>query len=963
MGATPKLAGTTLLQYRILEKLGQGGMGVVYLAEDTRLGRKVAIKMLPPGDTDDPHRRQRLEQEARAAAALVHPGIATVFALEDSPAGAFIVFEYVPGETLRSQVRAGGMEPDQLLPIALEVAAALNAAHSGGIVHRDLKPENVMRTSDGACKVLDFGLARIDSILDNAPTQTRLTTAGTVLGTVGYMSPEQLEAADVDFRTDIFSFGVMLYELATGAHPFESSSKASTIAAVLKSEPPPLTAQNPVHPQELDRIVRKCLRKQRDDRYQSTRDLLVDLRNLKRESSEASVTTVEADDDADNLYRAALKRFLPSPRRWWDIHQLGCAFLFIPIYYYVATKMVVAISQAIGTSVASNWHGWDGVAAAFSASGPDAAWRNVGLLVFVGLMLTLSLDMAARLYLICVALFVPSRIRTDARTVQVLINGMYMVLAFLFIYSGSVLLRVSSNELMLGAFSIALGALCVLAGAVIEPVMVRSAFPRAFARKSRESSKADAGRASGESALLANVRRLVPDARRMWEMWLLLSIVSQPVLMVLAWLVRQAAMPIHLNGWPNAWFLAVLVITTAQLFLRFSIVLRAAVLPQRLPERIAQFRPAMRIVSLIEALAVFLVAPLLSVSRFPTAAPLGILSGLAILTFGLFIEPTNEKLVFPELTPRRPSAEEQSLRRGRGWWWFHQLATMFLTTPVVVWLHWQARGVIAPVFAHPIFLFNMIALGLHWSARLSIVIAGAVGDAELTSQAIRLRSWVRWSGWPVVAGLAIAAFAVGATAEILAAMLGVLSMGGVGCLVFLDPAVDRAAFPEFVKEDARPAEKKSFEFADRRFVNIALAHVPFVLLLVAPIAIGRISLDELMQGFSAQMTARQLGLAAYSLVVAIGGTALFANAALIVKDGLAGVRAFQRWFGVFLAIDLVATGAWLVIAFSGNEGRHTPPFVSIPVSVILLALPFGQLYGAKKLLRESSELSAATSSS
>src|ERR1051326_283054 len=349
MGATPHPAGEMVLQYRILEKLGQGGMGVVYLAEDTRLGRRVAIKMLRPEETGDAHRRQRLEQEARAAANLSHPAIATVFALEESTAGTFIVFEYVPGETLRSLVEPGGLDSDMLLAIALDVASALDVAHSAGIVHRDLKPENGMRAPEGGCKVRDFGRARIDAALEDSLTQSRLTPAGTVLGTIGYMSPEQLEARPVDFRTDIFSFGAMLYELATGIHPFESGSKASTIAAVLKSDPPSLSARNPIHPPELDRIVRKCLRKQREDRYQSTRDLLVDLRNLKRESSEAGITPLEAGDDEDNLYRAALKRFLPTPRRWWDLHQLFALFVYLPIYFYSGVRLPIAISSALNT--------------------------------------------------------------------------------------------------------------------------------------------------------------------------------------------------------------------------------------------------------------------------------------------------------------------------------------------------------------------------------------------------------------------------------------------------------------------------------------------------------------------------------------------------------------------------------------------------------------------------------------
>ena len=312
MGAAPQ-PGRVFDRYRLLEKLGEGGMGVVWRAEDTRLGRQVALKFLPPEAAHDSTRRQRFEQEARAAAALSHPTIATVHELAESEGQTFIVFEYVPGKTLRSSVAPGGVPPTELLDIAADIADALAAAHAAGVVHRDLKPENVMRAPSGRCKVLDFGLARINAApTSDGETRSNLTSPGIAVGTVGYMAPEQLEAKPVDFRADIFSFGTLLYELATGIHPFQGGSAASTIAAILKDDPRPLTERNRLQPAELERIVHKCLRKRPEERYQSTADLVTDLRNLKHDSSERPPTVAGAREEKSRrdprFYQIAVAR-------------------------------------------------------------------------------------------------------------------------------------------------------------------------------------------------------------------------------------------------------------------------------------------------------------------------------------------------------------------------------------------------------------------------------------------------------------------------------------------------------------------------------------------------------------------------------------------------------------------------------------------------------------------------------
>ncbi len=219
------LVGRQIGPYRVIEEIGRGGMGVVYAAKDERLGRMVALKALPSAFTSDPMRRARLTREARAAAALSHPSIATIFALEETDDVLCIVSELVRGRTLREELADGPLLPRQLIATLIDIAAALEAAHAMSIVHRDLKPENVIRRSDGQIKVLDFGLARWEPQPDT-PSMTRLTEAGVALGTPGYMAPEQLSGGEADARADIFSFGVLAWELATGEHPFGTDPAA-----------------------------------------------------------------------------------------------------------------------------------------------------------------------------------------------------------------------------------------------------------------------------------------------------------------------------------------------------------------------------------------------------------------------------------------------------------------------------------------------------------------------------------------------------------------------------------------------------------------------------------------------------------------------------------------------------------------------------------------------------------------
>ncbi len=284
-----------MAHYRILDKLGAGGMGEVYLAEDARLGRKLALKILPAEFTQQPDRIARFEQEARAASALNHPNIITVYEIGEEAGVHFIAFEYVAGRTLRYCLLPAGFGVKESLEITIQVAGALQAAHEAGITHRDIKPENVMLRPDGYVKVLDFGLAKLTekspeslgSVDTEAATmipapRVEMTDPGTVMGTVTYMSPEQARGQQVDARSDIFSLGVMLYEMLTGRAPFDGETASDVIAAILMSDPAPLSRSIANFPGELEWSVSKALRKDRDERYQTIKDFLSDLKHLKQ---------------------------------------------------------------------------------------------------------------------------------------------------------------------------------------------------------------------------------------------------------------------------------------------------------------------------------------------------------------------------------------------------------------------------------------------------------------------------------------------------------------------------------------------------------------------------------------------------------------------------------------------------------------------------------------------------------
>ena len=277
------MIGQTISHYKVIEKLGAGGMGEVYLAEDSRLDRKVALKILPQHLSDKAELRERFEREARAVSSLNHPHICTLYDIGEQDGIHYLVMEHLVGETLEARLAKGALPLEQTLEYAIQIADALDKAHRQGVVHRDLKPGNIMLVKSGA-KLLDFGLAKLQAAdtptnLSSLPTeQANLTAEGTILGTLQYMAPEQLEGKEADSRTDIFAFGAVVYEMATGKKAFEGKSQASLIAAIMGQDPRPMAELQPMTPQLLDRVVKRCLAKDLDERWQTAADLMAELK-------------------------------------------------------------------------------------------------------------------------------------------------------------------------------------------------------------------------------------------------------------------------------------------------------------------------------------------------------------------------------------------------------------------------------------------------------------------------------------------------------------------------------------------------------------------------------------------------------------------------------------------------------------------------------------------------------------
>src|SRR5881296_3052727 len=306
------LVGKLIGHYRIESLIGVGGMGEVYLARDQRLGRKAALKLLPDSLTTDETQLSRFKNEARSASALNHPNILTVYEIGTEGNRQFIATEFIEGITLRASIARGRINPHAALEIAVQVASALTAAHEAGVVHRDIKPENIMLRPDGYVKVLDFGIAKLTEHRPASDDHTSETTAGLqtrpglVLGTAHYMSPEQARGQKVDARSDIWSLGVVLYEMVAGNPPFRGETPSDCIAAILTAEPAPLSSVSPDVPARLESILQKALRKNTDERYQTIKEMLAELRSLKAKlEAEGSLSQTRSGGDS---YASEIKR-------------------------------------------------------------------------------------------------------------------------------------------------------------------------------------------------------------------------------------------------------------------------------------------------------------------------------------------------------------------------------------------------------------------------------------------------------------------------------------------------------------------------------------------------------------------------------------------------------------------------------------------------------------------------------
>ena len=629
------MIGQTIGHYRVLEKLGEGGMGVVYRAEDTRLGRQVALKALPVESANDPARRQRFQQEARAAAALNHTGIAAVHAMEEIGGSLYIVFEYVQGKNLRALLGGGAMPLDAVLELSTQVAHALASAHAHGIVHRDIKPENIVRTSEGDAKILDFGLARFspEHQQEQQTASVRLTDPGTVAGTVVYMSPEQLEGKEPDFRSDIFSFGVLLYELSTGARPFEGPTLASTITRIVTAEPVPLLQRLPSVPSELDRIVRKCLRKKPGERYQSTCDLAVDLEDLRRTPSgtETRVQAAAAAPPAAGSPSAPAESsgFLqqPSmfhvhnPRRLWEGNLLG---------QMLVAGFVIHLSWLARTDVSEPW-------------------------IFPALLVLCSSLISFRIYLLALAIFNPAALPAKARSAHLWLGAAGLGVVATLAWAGVELFNTHTG---FAAILIATAIGGVVQIFFIEPTVAHSAFPRSTVGRVA-GVPARIADAEPESGLLRRaVLRAGPTPRRWWELNHLFSLTMIPIVLYVVWLAKDARKDdVGLYLYYVALGLGALLGA-----LRLYQLCVSMFIPHELAHEVNRVEPWQRRGDLVFMGVLLAVAASVATQRVAVAAFLGVIAMGGIVA-RLLVEPAISRAAFPSGDASQPVTTSDAQHR------------------------------------------------------------------------------------------------------------------------------------------------------------------------------------------------------------------------------------------------------------------------------------------------------------